>query len=287
LGFAHALKPVIEYLYPERADRAAALKRHLVFFNSEPQFGALVPGVVIAMEEERAAGTALSDEAINGVKSGLMGPLAGVGDSLLQGLVTPLLLSLGISLAAQGYLAGPVLYTLLISTVVIGSSYGFWMLGYRWGRAAVSRILSSGWVQVVSDAAAVVGMTVVGGLVASLVHFSLTATLPGGVSLQEGILDPILRGLLPLGLTLLSWRLLARRVSPLRVIGVVFALGVDLAYLGLAGEGVPPLFTAGWGVFLAGGSAATVASTLLHLWPPLLVTGAAALVLCLRRAPHV
>jgi PTS system mannose-specific IID component len=286
LGFAHALVPVIEHLYPQRADRAAALKRHLVFFNSEPQFGALVPAVVIAMEEERAAGAALSDEAINGVKSGLMGPLAGVGDSLLQGLVTPLFLSLGISLAMQGYLAGPVLYTLLISTVVIGSSYGFWMLGYRWGRAAVSHILSSGWIQVVSDAAAVVGMTVVGGLAASLVQFSLSATLPAGLSLQGDILDPILRGLLPLGLTLLSWWLLVRRVSPLRVIGMIFALGVDLAYLGLAGQGVPSVFTAEWGAFLVGGPSATVTSALVHLWPPLLATGAAALALWLRRAPR-
>mgnify|MGYP000379161407 CR=1 FL=1 len=57
---------------------------------------------IIALEEERAAGADLSDEAINGVKSGLMGPLAGVGDSLIQGLVTPLLLSLGIGLAQQG-----------------------------------------------------------------------------------------------------------------------------------------------------------------------------------------
>jgi len=56
------------------ADRAAALKRHLVFFNSEPQFGALVPAAVIAMEEQRAAGAGIPDEAINGVKSGLMGP---------------------------------------------------------------------------------------------------------------------------------------------------------------------------------------------------------------------
>ena len=146
LGFAHAMKPVIEHLYTTAAGRAAALHRHLAFFNSEPQFGALVPGAVIALEEERAAGADLSDETINGVKSGLMGPLAGVGDSLIQGLVTPLLLSVGISLARQGVLAGPVLYALLISPIIIGSSYAFWGLGYRWGRAAVSRVLASGWV---------------------------------------------------------------------------------------------------------------------------------------------
>ncbi len=285
LGFAHAMKPVIEHLYRSTADRAAALKRHLVFFNSEPQFGALVPAAVIAMEEQRAAGAGISDEAVNGVKSGLMGPLAGVGDSLIQGLITPLLLSLGISLAQQGNLAGPLLYAVLISAVVIGSSFAFWTLGYRWGRVAVSRVLASGWVQSITAATAIVGMAVVGGLSPGLVQFSTSASLSVGqavVSVQKDVLDPILRGLLPLALTLSVWWLLARRVSLLRVIGLLFVAGIDLAYLGLAGGDTPPLFSDAWLSFLVGGGRVTLLAALLHLWPPLLAT-ALAFVLLLRR----
>jgi len=285
LGFAHAMEPVIGYLYHSIGDRIAALKRHLVFFNSEPQFGALVPAAVVAMEEQRAAGADISDEAINGVKSGLMGPLSGIGDSLIQGLVTPLLLSLGISLAQQGNLAGPVLYAVLISTVIIGSSFVFWTLGYRWGREAVSRVLASGWVQAVTAAATIVGMAIVGGLTPALVQFSTTATFSVGqavVSLQNDVFDPILRGLLPLALTLSVWWLLIRRVSLLRVIGLIFAVGIDMAYLGLAGGAAPPLFSAAWLSFLVGGGAATLPAALMHLWPPLLAT-ALALVLLLRR----
>ena len=276
LGFAHAMKPVIEYLYTTVEDRAAALKRHLIFFNSEPQFGALVPGAVIAMEEERAAGADLSDETINGIKSGLMGPLAGVGDSLVQGTLTPLLLSMGISMAQQGNLAGPILYALLISAAIIGTSYTFWMVGYRWGKAAVSRILGSGWVQALSEGASVVGMAVVGGLAATLVQFSLPVQIVVGqavVSLQEDVLDVVLRGLLPLALVGLCWWLLQhRRVSAFRVIGLVFVLGIDLTYLGLAGWSVPPLFSAEWLTFLVGDSQQTPLSALGHLWPPLVAT---------------
>jgi PTS system mannose-specific IID component len=286
LGFAHAMKPVIEYLYTTVAERAAALRRHLVFFNSEPQFGALVPAAIIAMEEERAAGADISDEAINGVKSGLMGPLAGVGDSLIQGLVTPLLLSFGISLAQQGNLAGPALYFLLISVVIIGSSYAFWTLGYRWGRAAVSRVLASGWVQAIADVASIVGMTVLGGFTTVVVRLSTSASIAVGeavVSLQEDVLDVILRGLLPLALTLGVWWLLNRRVPSMRVIGILFVLGIDLTYVGLAGRSAPPLFSAEWVAFLVGGVPATVASALAHLWPPLLATGVAVVVLLVRR----
>jgi PTS system mannose-specific IID component len=278
LGFAHAMTPAIDALYKTAAERADALKRHLVFFNSEPQFGALVPAAVIAMEEERAAGVALSDEAINGVKSGLMGPLAGVGDSLIQGLVTPLLLSMGIGLAQQGNLAAPLLYSLSIAFVVLGSSYTFWSLGYRWGRLAVSRILSSGWVSAVSEGAAIVGMTVAGGLTASVVQFSTPATIAVGqavVSLQQDVLDAVLRNLLPLLLALLCWWLLSRRVPSMRVIGLLFVLGIDLTYLGLAGWEAPALLSAEWLSFVAGGAPATVGSALAHLWPPLVATGLA------------
>ena len=286
LGFAHTLKPVIDHLYPEREDRRAALQRHLVFFNSEPQFGALVPAVVVAMEEERAAGADLPDEAINGVKSSLMGPLAGVGDSLIQGLATPLLLSVGISLAQQGQLAGPVLYALAISIVVLGTSYTFWTLGYRWGKVAVSRILASGWVQAISEAAAVTGMTVVGGLAASVVQLSLSATVavgPSLLSLQQDVLDPILRGALPLLLTLVVWRLLSRGVSPMRAIGLLFVLGVDLAYLGLAGGEAPPLFGTDWAAYLVGGAPLRAGAVLARLWPPVLATATAVLAFALRR----
>ena len=286
LGFAHTMAPVIEYLYKTTQERAQALKRHLVFFNTEPQIGALVPAAVIALEEERAAGAALTDRVINGVKSGLMGPLAGVGDSLFQGLIVPLLLSLGIALAQQGSLAGPILYSLAISAIVLATSYGFWSLGYRLGKAAVSRILSSGWLQVVTDAASIVAMCVVGALTATVVQLSVSATVrvgPAVVALQSEVLDMILRGLLPLALTAGVWWLLHKRVPAMRVIGLLFVLGIDLTYLGISGGSSIPLFSRDWVSFLAGGAGATWATAVVHLWPPLLATALAGVGTAVRR----
>ncbi len=279
LGFAHTLAPVIAYLYPAQVERAAALKRHLVFFNTEPQIGALTPAVVITLEEQRAGGAPISDQAINSVKSGLMGPLAGVGDSLFQGLITPLLLALGIELAQQGYLAGPLLYAVSISIIVLASSYSFWMLGYRLGRAAVGKILATGWLKTATDGASLVGMMVVGGLTATVVQVSTPASLQWGsltLSLQRDVLNTILRGLLPLALTGSVWWLLSRRVSPTRIMGLLFALGIDLAYLGLAGQTAPPLFSSEWLAFVCGADGktpVTLWSALAHLWPPLTISG--------------
>ena len=280
LGFAHAMRPVIEYLYTTREERASALQRHLVFFNSEPQFGALVPAVVVAMEEERASGATITGKAINGIKSGLMGPLAGVGDSLIQGLVTPLLLSLGITLAMEGRLIGPLLYVGLISAVVIGASRLFWRLGYRWGRAAVSRILASGWVQALTDAAAITGMTVAGSLIASVVRVSTPLSLVIGqatVSLQNDVLDVILRNLLPLALTMGIWWLLERRTRSMRLVWALFLVGVVATYVGLLGTSAPPLFGREWIDFVTGGTPIGFVSLLRHLWPVLLAVGTAVL----------
>ena len=83
-----AMLPVIKRLYTDPEDIKAALKRYLVFFNTEPSFiGNVIPGICASLEEERANGADISDEMINGLRTGLMGPLAGVGDSLAGGII--------------------------------------------------------------------------------------------------------------------------------------------------------------------------------------------------------
>ena len=99
------MAPIIEKLYGDDPEEyKAALERHMEFYNTEPHFGGVINGMVIAMEEQRANGAEISDEAINGIKTGLMGPFAGIGDTLWQGTLTPILLSIGISLSAGGSL---------------------------------------------------------------------------------------------------------------------------------------------------------------------------------------
>ena len=105
-GFAHTMSPIIRRLYHTPEDITAALKRHLTFFNTEPGWGSIVPGVIIAMEEQRANGADIDDDAINSVKTGLMGPLAGIGDTIDQGAITPILLALGIGIAGVSVVAG-------------------------------------------------------------------------------------------------------------------------------------------------------------------------------------
>ncbi len=234
-AFAHAMTPIIKKLYKDPEEIKAALKRHLVFFNTEPNVGGVIHGTVIAMEEQRAMGADIDDDAINSVKSGLMGPLAGIGDSITQGTITPILLSIGISLAAAGNPFGSVLYFVLEVGIMLALAYFMWMQGYDRGREGVTSMLRSGILDRVLTGAGVLGNMVMGALTYQFVHVFLTLNFKidvGGGNVTNfdvtgNLLNPILPGLLPLAFTLLTWWLLARRrVSPiwLLVIFVVISM---------------------------------------------------------------
>ena len=109
-GWAYSLIPAIKKLYTTKEDRAAALKRHLEFFNTHPYVASPVIGVTLALEEERANGAPIDDVTIQGVKVGMMGPLAGVGDPVFWYTVKPIVGALAASLAISGSIVGPILY---------------------------------------------------------------------------------------------------------------------------------------------------------------------------------
>ncbi len=249
-GFAHAMTPIISRLYSTPDDIRAALKRHLVFFNTEPNFGNVVHGAVIAMEEQRANGAPIDDDAINSVKSGLMGPLAGIGDTMSQSTITPILLALGIGIAggsasgstvpqlsnATGNPLGAILYIVLVSIVIVGIGYTAWMQGYARGRSFVTDILRSGTIDRVLVGAGVLGNMVLGALAAKFVVVNLAPTVSiygAQINLQAAILDPIFPDILALGLVVMTWWLL-RRINPLALLAIylVFAMVASFPFFG-------------------------------------------------------
>jgi PTS system mannose-specific IID component len=222
-GFAHSMTPIIRKLYNDPEDVKAALQRHLVFFNTQPDFGGVIHGMVIAMEEERAAGVPVSDEAINGVKNGLMGPMAGIGDTLQQGTIIPIFLAIGISLGKSGNLLGPLLYLVIIAAIIWGLGWFVWLQGYLRGKDALTSFFQSGVLQQVVTGASILGLVVMGALTVQFVTLTTPLVLYlGGSSLaiQSQVLNQFMPLLLPLGVTLLFWYLLQRKhVHPLWLIG--------------------------------------------------------------------
>ncbi|HEY6057258.1 MAG TPA: PTS system mannose/fructose/sorbose family transporter subunit IID [Candidatus Limnocylindrales bacterium] len=257
-AFAHAMTPIIRRLYHTKDETRAALQRHLVFFNTEPNVGGVIHGAVIAMEEQRANGaTHIDDDAINSVKTGLMGPLAGIGDTISQGTITPLLLAIGIGITGvtvtsgtppdvsglSGNPLGAIVFIVLEVAAMLAIAYVAYTQGYYRGRTFVTDTLRSGVLDRMISGATVLGNLVLGALAAQFVLVYLAPTVsingpsvslgtypatPGGqqLNLQTDILDKIFPGLLPLGLVLLTWWLLRRGSSPIRLLVVYLAIAL-------------------------------------------------------------
>lgn len=239
-GLVHAFKNVIKKLYGDDPEEyKACILRHMQFFNTEPHIGGVIPGMVLAMEEERANGAPITDEAINGIKTGLMGPFAGIGDTLWQGTLTPILLAFGISIGASGNLLGPLVYTVLMFGIMFPVAYICWMQGYKLGAEGVQDILAGGALQKIITGASAMGAMVLGALTAQFVNVNCPAVVQIGemqLNIQETVFDALFKGILPLAVTLFTLYLLQnRKMKSTTVMAILILIGVVGGFLGILG----------------------------------------------------
>ena len=242
LGFCYDMIPAIKRLYPLKEDQVAALKRHLVFFNTTPAVCGPVIGVTAAMEEARANGAAIDDGAINGIKVGLMGPLAGVGDPIFWGTVRPVFAALGAGIAMSGSLLGPLLFFILFNAVRLLTRYYGVAYGYRKG-VDIVKDMGGGFLQKLTEGASILGLFVMGALVNKWTHVNIplvVSTITGQdgqtrVTTVQTILDQLMPGLVPLLLTFACMWLLRKKVNPLWIIVGFFVIGIAGYAVGLLG----------------------------------------------------
>lgn len=199
IGFAHCMIPVLDKLYADadQETRVRAMKRHLEFYNSQINTGALILGVTAALEEKT---TEEEKEAVVSVKAGLMGPLAGLGDSLLKFTWLPICGSIGAAFALQGNIIGPILMFILFNLVNIGSKYFFIHYGYNKGVDLIEQSKNSNIIQRISNVANVVGVMVLGSLIATTVKISTPLVIAVGeqsIKVQE-MFDKVAPNLLTL-----------------------------------------------------------------------------------------
>lgn len=230
-AFADSMIPVIKELYEgNKEEEIAALKRHTSFYNTEPQLGALINGVVCGLEEERANGAKIDEEIINGIKLGLMGPLAGIGDAMVPGMLVPLLLSIAIGLSQGGNVMGPIFYIVTLLTSVTAASYYLFMKGYQLGTKSVDMIVGEA-AQRIRQAFNLLGAIVVGGVGASYVSISSGLVFSTGNEQAQVVVNDVLNGIYPKLLTLIGilfcwWLMAKKKVSALKVMGILVLISL-------------------------------------------------------------
>ena len=241
MGFCVTMIPAIKRLYSKKEDQAAALKRHLEFFNTQPWIGSAIMGVTAAMEEERANGAKIDDGAISGVKVGLMGPLAGVGDPIYWGTARIILAVLGATLAKEGNIMGPILFFVGINLIRVLTRWYSMNYGYQKGTEIVQD-MEGGQLQKITTGASILGLFIMGGLVAKWASLKIPYVIATYqqdgkevVRTVQSTLDELLPNLVPLLLTFLCMYLLKKKVSAIAIIFVMFAVGIAGRYLGILG----------------------------------------------------
>jgi fructoselysine and glucoselysine-specific PTS system IID component len=211
-GFAYSIMRVLKKIYPTREGMAHALKRHLQFFNTSPYGSTLILGIAAAMEEENSRVKGFDDESINNVKLGLMGPVAGIFDSLFWGTLKVIAAGVGTSLAMNGNLLGPLLFIILFNVPHFIVRYQLTFIGYKQGNRFLQKIAGSHVMDKLTSGAAIVGLMVVGAMPALLMSISTPLEVASGVPLQSA-LDKILPQIIPLGITFITYYLLSRQVK--------------------------------------------------------------------------
>ncbi|WP_312249072.1 PTS system mannose/fructose/sorbose family transporter subunit IID [Streptococcus parasuis] len=269
LGWAYAMIPAIKKLYTKKEDQAAALERHLEFFNTHPYVASPILGVTLALEEERANGAEIDDTAIQGVKIGMMGPLAGIGDPVFWFTVRPILGALGASLAMTGNIVGPLLFFIGWNAIRMAFLWYTQEFGYKAG-SEITKDMSGGILQDITKGASILGMFILAVLVQRWVSITFSVNLPAkqlsegayivfpegtvtgtelkgilgqalsGFSLEptqaqtlQGQLDSLTPGLMGLLLTFICMYLLKKKVTPITMIIGLFIVGILARFFGI------------------------------------------------------
>ncbi|MGN0983246.1 MAG: PTS system mannose/fructose/sorbose family transporter subunit IID [Gemmiger sp.] len=232
-GYMCSMLPILEDLYETNEEQTEKMQTYSAFFNTEPQVGTVVVGITAGMEEARANGEDVDSETINGIRAGLMGPLAGIGDSLVVGTVIPILLGIALSLSGGGSPLGAIFYILVWNIGMFLIMRMLYFKGYEMGGKAVE-VLVGEKANAIRDAIGMVGTMVIGGVTASWISIQTSFKMlnsEGGVIVDlQSTLNDVYPRILSAAFVILCWYLMSKKkMSPI----VVMLILVVVAFVGV------------------------------------------------------
>lgn len=235
LGYVYSMIPVIDRYYKNHEDKVAAYKRHFELFNTTPTMGGFITGLSASMEKEAASDPSFETNSINAVKLSLMGPFAGIGDSVFWGSLRIISLGIGVALAAQGSLIGILLHLLVFNVPAFFIRYYGVYAGYGMGSNFIKTASENGMLGQITKGAAIVGLMTVGAMTCSMVKLTtpLVLNIEGSELVVQDIFNSIFPNILPLLLTFASVKLLNKGVKPMWLMLGFMVLGVVGKVIGI------------------------------------------------------
>lgn len=234
-GYCFAMLPALKEIYSDNSEELkVAVKNHLQFFNSTPQMCGIILGVNLAVEEQMKSN---GKELISSIKTGLMGPIAGVGDSIFGVIIPTILGAIAANMAMEGNIFGWLIWLAVNLFVIPCIRYALFEMGYKEGQDVVKHIGTS--IKKIVESANVLGLTVVGALIPSVINLKIPYVFKMDsleMSLQTDVLDKIMPNLLPLiTVSLIYFLISSKKISSSKVILLVVIVSIILSFLGILG----------------------------------------------------
>lgn len=243
-GYLCSMLPIVEELYQDKESQSKSMKTYTAFFNTEPQVGSVIVGMTAGLEEARANGAQdVDDETINGLRAGLMGPLAGIGDSLVVGTIIPILLGVAMGMSTGGSPLGAIFYIAVWNLFAYFGMKFLYFKGYELGGKAVDFLVGAQG-EALRESITMLGGIVIGAVAATWVNVTTSFTL-----IAEGAKEPYLElqktlnsvypGFLTAAFVMLCWYLLAKKkMSPIKVMLLLVVIAFVGVLLGFFNPGL-------------------------------------------------
>lgn len=238
MGFMFGMGPVLDKLYKDNPEKKIeAYKRHMEFFNCTPQMTSFIMGLAASMEEQNANSEEgdFQVESIGMIKTSLMGPFSGIGDSFFQGTLRIITFGIGLSFAKQGSILGPILAVGLFAIPSLLAAYYGTFLGYNSGNKYLAKLYQEGLMDRVMHFASIVGLAVIGGMVASMVPITTPLQFnTGGTELVlQDMLNSVFPQLLPFVFTLGIYYLIQKKVNTNLLLFGIIVFGMLMSAVGI------------------------------------------------------
>lgn len=236
-GFMYSIMPALdEYFKDDKEGHSKAMMRHTTWYNITQNVGTFVMGLVASMEKKTAQDPNFDPDSTVAIKTSLMGPLSGIGDSIFWGVLRVIAAGVGISLVSQGSILGPILFLLIYNIPSIATRYYLTYMGFTVGDTFIQDMYKSGSMKLLNKAASTLGLLMIGCMTATMVKFESKLSIPieGGKPIKiQTYLDQLWVGLVPLIVTLVCYWLLSKKVNVNWILLGVLVLSIALGLLGV------------------------------------------------------
>lgn len=236
MNYCYMMIPILKRLYSDDKEKmASALQRHLEFMSCTPHIVTLLAGITGSMEEENFKNTDFDASTISAVKTSLMGPMAGIGDSFFWGTLLTIAIGISVSFAKVGSLLGPLSFIMIINIPGFLARFYCLRYGFKYGVKFFGNMENNDVIAKVTKSASILGLMVIGSMIATTVSIEIPYMIgpKGATASIQSYIDQIMPCLLPLVLTGGMYWLLGKNIKTTTILIFIIIVSCTGVYFGI------------------------------------------------------